>query len=105
MIGPAGGGTAVLTGKDLMDLKAAYESDQDDVFDKLLKKVTKKGTFYFAYDVFTDHWSKLTKSLAVNKGYGSVTEEGSFAISPVSINDAKKIVKKVEAEEANDSWI
>ena len=54
---------AVLTGKDLMDLKAAYESDQDDVFDKLLKKVTKKGTFYFAYDVFTDHWSKLTKKI------------------------------------------
>ena len=93
----------VITGKTLLLLKKLYDNDEEDeAFDKVLKATSKGKTFYFAGEVFADYWDKLVKALTANKAFGDMTEEGSFAISPNSMEEAKKKVKKIEAQQAED---
>lgn len=90
---------AVITGETLLALKKLYDSNADKDFDKLLKASTtstKNKKFYFTMEVFEDFWIKLTKALAANKLYGAEAEEGSFAMSPNSMEEAKQKVKKIE---------
>lgn len=93
---------AVITGKTLLLLKKLYDSDEDEAFDRVLKAAAKGKTFYFAGEVFADYWDKLVKALAANKAFADMTEEGSFAMSPNSIAEAKQMVKKIEAQQAED---
>jgi len=93
---------AVITGKTLLLLKKLYDSDEDEAFDRVLKAAAKGKTFYFAEEVFADYWDKLVKALAANKAFADMTEEGSFAMSPNSIAEAKQMVKKIEAQQAED---
>jgi len=88
----------VVTGKTLMSLKKLFDADDSAGFDKVLDAASKNKKFYFAYEVFDEYWKKITKSLAAGKVFGDVTEEGSFAISPNSMEEAKKKVKKIEAD-------
>jgi len=88
----------VVTGKTLMSLKKLFDADDSAGFDKVLDAASKNKKFYFAYEVFDEYWKKVTKSLAAGKVFGDMTEEGSFAISPNSMEEAKKKVKKIEAD-------
>ena len=88
----------VVTGKTLMSLKKLFDADDSAGFDKVLDAASKNKKFYFAYEVFDEYWKKITKSLAAGKVFGDMTEEGSFAISPNSMEEAKKKVKKIEAD-------
>jgi hypothetical protein len=87
-----------ITGKTLMSLKKLWDASEDAAFDKMLAAASKNKTFYFTLEVFDEFWKKITKSLAAGKGFGDMTEEGSFAISPNSMEEAKKKVKKIEAD-------
>jgi len=87
-----------ITGKTLMSLKKLFDAVDSAGFDKLLDAASKNKKFYFAYEVFDEYWKKVTKSLAAGKAFGDMTEEGSFAISPKSMEEAKKIVRKIEAD-------
>jgi len=87
-----------ITGKTLMSLKKLFDADDSAGFDKVLDAASKNKKFYFAYEVFDEYWKKVTKSLAAGKVFGDMTEEGSFAISPNSMEEAKKKVKKIEAD-------
>jgi hypothetical protein len=87
-----------ITGKTLMSLKKLWDADDSAGFDKMLAAASKNKTFYFALEVFDEFWKKITKSLAAGKVFGDMTEEGSFAISPNSMEEAKKKVKKIEAD-------
>jgi hypothetical protein len=93
---------AIITGKTLLALKKLYDSNADRDFDKLLKASTKNKKFYFTPEVFDEFWIKLTKALAANKTYGAEAEEGSFAISPNSMEEAKKKVEKMESKYEDD---
>jgi len=96
---------AIITGKTLLALKKLYDSNADKDFDKLLKASTistKNKKFYFTMEVFEDFWIKLTKALAANKTYGAEAEEGSFAMSPNSMEEAKKKVDKMESKYEDD---
>jgi len=93
---------AIITGKTLLALKKLYDSNADRDFDKLLKASTKNKKFYFTPEVFDEFWIKLTKALAANKTYGAEAEEGSFAISPNSMEEAKKKVDKMESKYEDD---
>jgi len=87
----------VVTGKTLMSLKKLYDIDDSKGFNKALAAVGGKK-IYFASDVFDESWKDITKSLAAGKAFGDVTEDGSFAISPNSMAEAKKIVREIEAD-------
>jgi len=88
----------VVTGKTLMSLKKLFDADDSAGFDKVLDASSKNKKFYFTYEFFDEYWKKVTKSLAAGKVFGDMTEEGSFAISPNSMEEAKKKVKKIEAD-------
>lgn len=99
---------AAITGKTLMSLKKLYDSDDNlntSGFTKVLKAASKGKTFYFTSEVFDEFWNKLIKSLAANKPFGSMTEEGFFAMSPNSMAEAKQMVKKIEREAEDDTII
>ena len=87
-----------ITGKTLMSLKKLFDADDNAAFDKMLAAASKNKKFYFEYEVFDEYWKQIVKSLAANKTFGDMTEEGSFAISPNSMEEAKKKVKKIEAD-------
>ena len=88
----------VVTGKTLMSLKKLFDADDSAGFDKMLAATSKNKKFYFTYEFFDEYWKQITKSLAANKTFGDMTEEGTFAISPNSMEEAKKKVKKIEAD-------
>lgn len=90
---------AVITEKTLHQLKKLMDADEDEEWEELLNASVKGKKFYFADEIFTQHWSKLIKALKSNKAFGDMTEEGSFAISPNNIKEAKKIVRDIEAEQ------
>ena len=87
-----------ITGKTLMSLKKLFDADDNAAFDKMLAAASKNKKFYFEYEVFDEYWKQIVKSLAANKTFGDMTEEGTFAISPNSMEEAKKKVKKIEAD-------
>jgi hypothetical protein len=87
-----------ITGKTLMSLKKLFDADDSAGFDKVLDAASKNKKFYFTYEFFDEYWKQITKSLAANKTFGDMTEEGTFAISPNSMEEAKKKVKKIEAD-------
>ena len=87
-----------ITGKTLMSLKKLFDAGEDAAFDKMLAAASKNKKFYFDAEVFDEYWKQIVKSLAANKTFGDMTEEGSFAISPNSMEEAKKKVKKIEAD-------
>ena len=87
-----------ITGKTLMSLKKLFDADDNAAFDKMLAAASKNKKFYFEYEVFDEYWKQIVKSLAANKTLGDMTEEGTFAISPNSMEEAKKKVKKIEAD-------
>ena len=82
-----------ITGKTLMSLKKLFDADDNAAFDKMLAAASKNKKFYFEYEVFDEYWKQIVKSLAANKTFGDMTEEGTFAISPNSMEEAKKKVK------------
>lgn len=92
-------------GQVVTDLKTIVEMvknyDNSDVYDQLLKKVEKDNhtTIYFEYDTFKENGKKLVKALTSSGKFGSVTEEGSFAMSTTSMDECKTMVKKIEAEQ------
>lgn len=87
-----------ITGKTLMSLKKLFDADDSAGFDKVLDASSKNKKFYFTYEFFDEYWKQIVKSLAANKTFGDMTEEGTFAISPNSMEEAKKKVKKIEAD-------
>jgi len=87
-----------ITGKTLMSLKKLFDADDSAGFDKVLDAASKNKKFYFTYEFFDEYWKQIVKSLAANKTFGDMTEEGTFAISPNSMEEAKKKVKKIEAD-------
>ena len=87
-----------ITGKTLMSLKKLFDADDNAAFDKMLAAASKNKKFYFEYEVFDEYWKQIVKSLAANKTFGDMTEEGTFAISPNSLEEAQKKVKKIEAD-------
>jgi len=87
-----------ITGKTLMSLKKLYDAGEDAAFDKMLATASKNKKFYFEAEFFDEFWKQITKALAAGKVFGDMTEEGSFAISPNSMEEAKKKVKKIEAD-------
>ena len=87
-----------ITGKTLMSLKKLFDAGEDAAFDKMLAAASKNKKFYFDAEVFDEYWKQIVKSLAANKTFGDMTEEGTFAISPNSMEEAKKKVKKIEAD-------
>lgn len=87
-----------ITGKTLMSLKKLFDAGDDTAFDKMLAAASKNKEFYFAYEFFDEYWKQIVKSLAKNKTFGGMTEEGTFAISPNSMEEAKKKVTKIEAD-------
>jgi len=100
--GTAFNAEVAITGKILMSLKKLFDADDNNAFDKILAAASKNKRFYFTYEVFDEYWKQIVKSLAANKTFGDLTEEGSFAISPNSMEEAKKKVKKIEAQQAVD---
>lgn len=88
----------VITGKTLMSLKKLFDADDSAEFDKVLDAASKNKKFYFTYEFFDEFWKQIVKSLAANKTFGDMTEEGTFAISPNSMEEAKKKVKQIEAD-------
>lgn len=96
---------ATLSVKMLLTLKKLFDADDMGAFNRILNAASKNNKFYFTSDVFNEYWDKLSKALASNKPYGDVAqplEEGSFAISPNNMAEAKKIVKDIEAKQAED---
>jgi hypothetical protein len=87
-----------ITGKTLMSLKKLFDAGEDAAFDKMLATASKNKKFYFEYEFFDEFWKQITKALAAGKVFGDMTEEGTFAISPNSMEEAKKKVKKIEAD-------
>lgn len=92
-----------ITGKTLMSLKKLYDggdvdAGNDSAFDKMLAAASKNKKFYFVDEFFNEYWKQIVKSLAANKTFGDMTDEGTFAISPNSMEEAKKKVKMIEAD-------
>jgi len=80
--------------------KIVKEENQNVMSEAVTLDPNKK--FYFTPEVFDEFWIKLTKTLAANKTYGAEAEEGSFAISPNSMEEAKKKVEKMESKYEDD---
>lgn len=88
----------VLTLESLQALRKAHATD-DELFDELVRKLeTKtKQTIWFISEILTDE-PKLISKLKSKKTIGDMTEEGSWAMSLVSMKDAKNKVKEIELD-------
>jgi len=88
----------VLTLESLQALRKAHATD-DELFGELVRKLeTKtKQTIWFISEILTDE-PKLISKLKSKKTIGDMTEEGSWAMSLVSMKDAKNKVKEIELD-------
>ena len=88
----------VLKLEQLQALQKAHATD-DELFYDLVKKIeTKtKQTIWFISEIFDDE-PRLVSKLKSKKTIGDMVEEGSWAMSLVSMKDAKNKVKQIELD-------
>lgn len=89
----------VLTLPELEALAIAFKTDRDK-FDTAIDalEARSKATLYFGFDPFEEK-PNLVKELKNKKTIGGLTEEGSYAMSLVSMGEAKAMVRKIEADQ------